>query len=337
MVPRGRIGAALAALCVVVTISGCGDDDDPHDTIDPAVLLDHVPSGARELRFADLAEVRSQLGLPEDADVAQFPSGEDPADDDQRQLAMTATALLTYLGLGVEGGLREAIDHGAITAVASNVTISARGIAVIATGQPFDEIAAALENEGYTRDGNVVRLRGYRGPPTSSRGSVEVYEPGERIKPAVPKPDFLRRFEYPVVADAGDGVIVFGYRRSSVDEAVRGSARPEDPARALAEEVEGVTRDAIDVGDPCVEALAVGQSFDPESAEVKIAIDGDASADRFRLPELPEPPLEYGEPEVEGEVLTAEITGGRERDLAGVQLALDIVATALDPDRIYEC
>jgi hypothetical protein len=98
-----------------------------------------------------------------------------------------------------------------------------------------------------------------------------------------------------------------------------------------------VARGAVAVGPGCVRALAVGESFDPESAEVEIAIDGEASADRFRLPELQNPQMEYAEPEANDGVLTAEITGGREPDVAGVQLAQDLSVSALDPDRIYEC
>ncbi|MGH2989097.1 MAG: hypothetical protein ACRDMA_04425 [Solirubrobacterales bacterium] len=334
---RGRVGAALAALCLGVALSGCGDDDGP-DPADPAMLLDHIPPGASELRFADLAAMRSQLGLPEDADVADFPRGEHPADDGQRRLAMTAGALLTYLGLGVKRGLRRAIDHGAITAAASNVTTGAPGISVIRTSQPFDEIAATLEHEGYTRAGNVVRSRKYRGAPKSSRGSIETYGSGARIKPALPDQDFLRRFNYPVVADAGDGVVVLGFERRTVENAVTGSAGSGDPVRALLEDVEGVARGSAMIVGNCVRALAVGESFDPHVTELRIDIDGEASADRFRLPELRERPhLEYGEPGVGGETLTAEIVGGRDPDLPGVVIARDLSVLALDPDRIYDC
>jgi hypothetical protein len=231
----GRVGAVLAAVCLGVAISGCGDDDHPADPGDLRVLLDHIPPGASVLRFADLAAMRSQLGLAEDANVAELPKGESPADDAQRRLAMTAGALLPYVGLGVERGLREAIDHGEITASASNVTTSAPGISVIRTSQPFDEIAAALGHRGYRRDGDVVRSRKYRGAPKSSRGSIEVGGAGERVKTAQPTQDLLRRFNYTLVADAGDGVVVLGYRRPNVERALTGSSDPDNPVRAALE------------------------------------------------------------------------------------------------------
>jgi hypothetical protein len=88
----------------------------------------------------------------------------------------------------------------------------------------------------------------------------------------------------------------------------------------------------------CVQGLAVGESFDPERADLRIEIDGEASADRFRLPALREKPrLEYAEPEVEGDELTVEITGGRDPGFVAVQLPFDLLTLAGTPSRIYDC
>jgi hypothetical protein len=313
---RGRVGAAIAALCVTFAISGCGDDENGGDRPDRAELLDHVPSvegGA--LAYADFATAKEQLGLPEDADVADFTTGDDPANVGRERLADTAAWLLHYLTNPQPTPLRKAIDHGAIGAAANNVDDGGSGVSVIRTSQSFDDIARALGRSGYERDGDVLESKS---PPGPSR-------------------------LYRVLADAGDGVIVLGFERRAVEDAVAGSAGSDNLARALLEGVDGVARGSIatvvdSTSLDCVRGLAVGESFDRETADLRIEIDGEASADRFRLPELRERPrLEYGEPEVEGGVLTVEIVGGRDPDVPGVELPLDLLTAALKPSRIYEC
>jgi hypothetical protein len=315
-VGRGvRLRAAIGALCVAVAISGCGDDENAGDRPDQAELLDHVPSvegGA--LAYADFAAAKEQLGLPEDADVADFTTGDDPANVARQRLGTTAAWLLHYLWNPQPTPLREAIDHAAIGAAASNVDQSGSGVSAIRTSQSFDDIARALERSGYERDDDVLESKS---PPGPSR-------------------------LYRVLADAGDGVIVLGFERPAVEDAVTGSAESDNLARALLEGVDGVARGSLatvvdSTSLDCVRGLAVGESFDRDTAELRIEIDGEASADRFRLPELREPRLEYGEPEVEGGLLTAEITRGLDPDDTAFQLPLDLLTAALDPSRVYDC
>ncbi|MGH2961474.1 MAG: hypothetical protein ACRDL3_04670 [Solirubrobacterales bacterium] len=299
---------AIVALCVAGAISGCGDDGGGSDAV-PAELVDHFPGGQIYLMFADFAAMKQQLGLPEDADIARFPPREDSANTGQQQLAATAARILSYyLELPKGKALRAAIDHGAIVAGASNGVVGRPGLAVIRTDQSFDDIAEGLPAKGYERDGDLLESK------SSAQGV------------------------YGVLADGGDGVIVLGFRRRTVEDALSGTAGSDDPVRALLEDVEGVARGSVKIVGNCVRALAVGESFDPDTTELRVGIDGEASADRFRLPELRERPhLEYGEPEVDGGTLIVEITGGRDPDIQGVVIARDLSVLALDPDRIYEC
>jgi hypothetical protein len=114
---RGRVGAAIAALCVAFAISGCGDDEGENERSDLAELLDRVPEGQPQLMFADFAGAKEQLGLPGDADVADFPAGDEAGNVGRRRLATTASLILPYLSIPPRlSPLRKAIDDRAIAA-----------------------------------------------------------------------------------------------------------------------------------------------------------------------------------------------------------------------------
>jgi hypothetical protein len=301
----GGIGVAIGMLAVALALSACGDDDgeDGVSVRDPGALIDRVPGKPSGLVFVDIAAVRDKLGAPDDAPVSQLGNG-----DDAIRVSQSAGRAMPWLSAPRRTPLHDAIETGAVDAAAANTVFGPPGISVIETSQPFEQIAAALEDQGYKRDGDLL------------------------------KTDLGQQFSYPVVADGGDGVIVLGFKRSTVEDAVAGSAGSDDPARPLLGQVEGVARGGRPVEVNCLRALAVGESFDPDTAELGIQVDGEASADRFRLPDADlKTPLEYGEPEVDGGVLTAEITAGREPDVAGVQIPFDLLVEALDPSRIYEC
>jgi len=70
-----------------------------------------------------------------------------------------------------------------------------------------------IVTEGYRRDGDVL-------------GSDSSFVKGS----------------YRVIADAGEGVIVLGFRPAAVAQAIEDAPGTDNPARPLIEEVEGVTR-----------------------------------------------------------------------------------------------
>ena len=309
----GRGGAAIVALAVALALPACGDDEGSAGPSDEAVaLLDHVPrSGEPELAFADFDAAREQLGLPDDADLAEFPAGADE-EDPQARLATTAGLLIRYLSLPPQQQtpLPQAIDHGAVRAAASNVVTGGPGITVLSTSQSFDDIAAALEDRGYQRDGGTLE---------DDSASI--------------------RFAYPLVADAGDGVIVLGYARGPVEDAVAGTSGS-DHARALLERVEGVVRDAVTFDSKCVHGLAVGESYDPEAGEVRIEVEGEAEAERFRLADSQTiPQLEYGDPQADGNALTvgAQLDPNPEFDVLLGEGPITLLRSDLAPTDIYAC
>jgi hypothetical protein len=257
---------ASGALALALAVSACGDDDGDEGVgvSDPAPLVDRIPTGVSELNFVDLRAVWDELGLPEDAE-ASLGLG-----DDETRLNVAAGNVLQFLSLPRRTPLHDAIDLGRVDAAASNLIIGLPGIAVLQTSQPFDEIAAALEEQGYERDGGVMSTELGDGAGSTT---------------------------YNVVADDGDGLIVLGFDRDTVEASVDGKPGLENPARPLIEQVEGVSRAAIASTDSgCVRGLAIGESADGDTGEIRIEVEGEASAGRFRLPERRVlPMLEYGE------------------------------------------
>jgi hypothetical protein len=172
----------------------------------------------------------------------------------------------------------------------------------------FDDVAAALVTDGYERHGDVLE---------SDSSFVEG--------------------SYGVIADAGDGVLVLGYNRQAVAEAIEDAPSNDNPARPLIERVEGVVRSSArptDLG--CIEGIAAGESADLRRGEIRIEVEGEAAPGRLNLPDaLALPEFEFGKPEVKGNVVTAEVAvdpqSGR---LSG---PIDLLATELAPSEIYAC
>ena len=305
-----RIVAIAGALTLAVALPACGDDgggeegaDAVAPTPDVTALLDYVPADPSGIRLVDLGAAREELGLPADADASE-PGGSDA----QSHLAAAASAVIPYLSLPRPRPVQDAIDHGAIAAAAGNLVQGPPGITVLATSQPLDDVAAALVTEGYQREGDVLE-----GDSSFVEGS------------------------YSVIADAGENVLVLGYARGTVQQAISGSPGTDNPARALVEDVKGVARGAVvpaDLG--CINGIAVGESADLESGEIRIQVSGEASAKRFQLPDtLTLPEFEFEKPGVDGEALTATVGVDPQSGLLNGPISL--LDTDLSPDEIYAC
>ena len=305
-----RIVAIAGSVALAVALPACGDDDGDErsaeaaaSTPDATALLDYLPADPSEIALADLAAAREELGLPADADASEIEGS-----DAQADLGAAAGSVIAYLSLPRPRPIQDAIDHGAITATAGNLTRGGRGITAIATPQPLDHIAQLLVTEGYERRGDVLE---------SDSSFVEG--------------------SYSVVADAGEGVIVLGFKRGTVERAIEDPPGAENPARPLIDAVPGVTRRALVTDDlDCIEGIGIGQAATLESGEIRIELAQDASVDRFRLPDaLTLPEFEFGKPDVDGGTLAADVEVDPQSGLLNGPISL--LGSDLATSEIYSC
>lgn len=165
------------------------------------------------------------------------------------------------------------VDMGAVRAAAQGFSASQGAevplINVIETDQPFDEIAAGLEEGSYTRDGSLLDDR-----------------LGDKV-----------------VGDAGDGVAVFGPDRESVESATADEGEPPP----LAEDVRAITQPSRMAVTPqasdCLSEMAIGLDAEPPAGEVKLTAAETADDQSLFEPSLL-PAIESGEPSADGSELT---------------------------------
>jgi len=255
---------AIAAIAVLA-VSGClGSDDDGDDrrATPDRELLARVSAAIRDsdqgddVIYVDLTAAREDAGLPDDADVHALRSDEPGG---APLLASIAGWALPYASRPKPTPLSESIDGGRVEAAAGFPLIGDYSVAALRTSQPFDQIASALRRRGYEADSDGVVL-------VSGRGFARVV--------------------YPVVANAGGGVVVLA---GSVDVARRALAgRAADLTRAseLIAEVSGVGRAANANPGDCVLARAAGEGISPHEGEYMVVVKGTAEAGKLRLKDI---------------------------------------------------
>jgi hypothetical protein len=294
--------AAVAALALL--LGGCGGDDDGAGSTAAAKLMDRLPAEQEHpgVTLVDLDRAREALDLPSDADPRE-PSGRGPS-----ALLTTAGAAIPYLASPYESPLAEAIDAGRIQAAASTaIDFGPRAVSVIATDQPFDEIASALEASGWQRDGDVLTLS--EGGASARVGASAV---------------------------AGrDGVVVLGYDPGLVGSAAGGDVDPGsglDRELATESDAPAVATFALDGG--CLTGLAVASELDG-NAELTIVTD-DPDPERLTIDEADSGILgryEFEAPEVDGDRLRVRFKAPTEPYAD----PLAIVGGETTADQIYDC
>jgi hypothetical protein len=297
---------SVIAVTLLAGVAGCGGDssDAPIDE-----LTRYLPAGdAGYVAYADVAAVREELGLPADADALDYgillDRQTDPAAPEARLLD-TARLALPSLGFSINplepDPVTEAFDGGAIAAAATGATKEA--LMAIRTSQPFDELADALADEGYERDGDVLSA------------------PGAPIGEVV---------------DAGDGIFVLGEHDASAADAVADPPGGPEAALALVEPADEPVLQAVGglpADDDCVTGYGGWHEASAETGDFRIAVDGPADAGRVDLQGLAElTDTELGEPSADGDVAEVPFTGGGE---GGASPLRDLQASlGLD---LYDC
>ena len=229
-------------------------------------------TGLDLLAYTDLAAARRQLGLPEDAGF--------PEPGKRRLLFALASRPLfsfrTLFGRNPDlGALGEVLEAEYIEAAAStNEAFSGPGadqvyrddVIVVATRQPFEEIASKLRSDGgyeEVRDGLLVG----GGRPNGRVASAE---------------DDLRRLPFQAVGDAQGGVVVLAGLLPAARAAQAGAGTKLTPAAKLLAQLPGVAGVARGrFGAPCVSAIGLGEDAAPHAGELVVIVDGTAQADRF--------------------------------------------------------
>jgi hypothetical protein len=156
LVDRARAPLTLGAVALAAVVAGCGGGDGGSD------LAQYLPADTPLLTQVDLGQAREQLELPDDADALDFEAAlEGEFDPDSPEGTLLTAALIGMppltgaLQTFEDDPVSAAFDGTAISAAAT--TLSEGGsVTAIRTGQSFDDLASALEPEGYERDGDAL-------------------------------------------------------------------------------------------------------------------------------------------------------------------------------------
>ena len=279
--PTAAVAAALAA----AVLAGCGAGEEdavlPPDPPDIEALVDYFPDDAYQMHAVDLVALRAELGLRGTADPTVYPEPVKKMTRAEMLFSGGALRALPYARQAQaeffdpgRAPLSMAIDHSLVKGAASAET-PAGTITVIATDQPFEEVAGALAGQDWTEDGDVLE------------------SPDEE--------DTIR-----FAAPAGDGEIVLSSDRALLDSAV-GEETDGSPAGAMMGGASGSVRFAF--ADPegrgCVTAVAGGA--DARTGRGTVLVDGgddpDPATFEAATSDAGERNVEFGEPEALGNLL----------------------------------
>jgi len=237
---------------------GGGEEEAVNAAASEIELARYLPKDAELVETVNVAEVRQELDLPEDANAAPTDDGFLRRGDSAmvrlfglttRSFPMVSDAYVTNFS----GDGASPLDGTLIRAAAS----ANDSLSIVSTSESFDDVAAKLEATGYTLE-------------------RALYVAGSKV------PDGVS----PVVADAGNGRVIFARSKREATEVldrIDGEAKPGAAARAV-EAANGSVRIALTPpgGSSCVEALAAAQSADGDGGVLAFGISGSKpDADRF--------------------------------------------------------
>jgi hypothetical protein len=304
-----RVTAILAV--VALTGAGCGSDSDSGESSASTDLAASLPGDPTAVYYLDLEATRQELGVAADTDPVSEEALTGDADDEQAaELYLTAGIVLPHVTESFSERFEldatgEAIDHSQVSAAASGEGGDGGRAVVLATDQPFDEIAQSLEAAGFEADGDV--LSGANADP----------------EPA-----------FPYVAETGDGTVVLATELAAAEEAAAGETSASDAA-ALAGKLDQPQRQALAAEQDCVRGFAVGGDAVGGELEIVIRVDGEPDADRVanEAALISGGTIVLGEAEVDGDLVRVTATAPEGGDEPTGEFAGGGVFT----DDVYEC
>lgn len=250
--PRRSAVSAIAIALALAALAGCGSGSEP-DARDLAGRLPVDRSGT--VAYADLAEVRERGGQPEDVEPL--------------------ASLLAQPG---------ALDLGQVEVVASNGFLGPRAVTVVRTDQPFEGVAAQLEQAGVVAAGEEGLIA-----MGSDRQSVEAALAADGAGGSGAEED-ARATLFEELGEAPVGS-VYAASASAPPQCLRGIAigyEVSEGAGELLLAVEGADPDLFVLDDAAgVKGFSVAASFEFGEAQ--------ADGDLLRVP-FTYPPAEPGGP-----------------------------------------
>ena len=262
--------------------------------------------GMPQAAAVDVDAAREAAGVASDADPLELENT-----PENNLFSFSAFFALRDVSTPVENPVRSAVDHGQISAYAAHPYVSDDAVTLVATSQPFDEIASSLEDAGFERDGDVLTIDG---------------DPEELTYTA---------------AARGDGFLALGYSADAVRAVAEGDAEPSTTGELeeLAE-LDAPVRLAVVPDEPeCVTAITATDEA-TDSAELGFEIADGADLERFGpLDQASAASIgfELGEPELEGDTITVPLV----KDPGGSGLvnspAALVGSLLLEPAQIYDC
>ena len=256
------VGLVAGALALSPGLAGCGEDT-PSGGHDPVDLTRRLAPDAGEYVVADLARLRADLGLPEDAD----PLGVQSAAEEFSGLGMRPLAGL--LAALPSRDVTAALDLGAARAAAYSSS-GRDGVTALATDADTGDVGSDLGDLGYEDMGGILEQKG---------------EPNLRL-------------EAGLIFASGDPALLRDLPKDPLDEL---------PAPLLGE----VDGDVILYRSPGVgRCTNVAASTDAEGdGELVIEVDGGAEIDNLELDQGGG--VRFGEPKVDGEIITVPVSSTR--------------------------
>lgn len=250
--------AVTLAVAAAVALGSCNENlAIENAATDPAELARYFPESTQLVQTTDVAEVRQELGLPDDADATPTQRSvlRDRESPQSKLFALTSRAfpiVSRAYALEFEASGSSPLDGTLIRAAAHDNG----DLMIVSTAEPFDQVADKLKRTGYSLDRGIYLA----GPDTP------------RVAP-------------PVVADGGSGRIVFtgseGLARSTLrrmEERAEGGTA----AEALQAVSGSVKRAITAIRSRCVEAIAAAQSATGRGAILAIEVAGEKpDTDRF--------------------------------------------------------
>jgi len=279
---------------VLFAVAGCGlfggSDTDDIKLLDRLTVLD-VPA----VVVVDVAAVRRGLGLGADYGKTDTTS---PA---ERRFIDLLGAAHPLLLTPFQSAAREAIDLGRVTAAAGNGGSGRQAVTILATDQPFEEVAKALEAGGYHRDGKVLRA-----------------------------PNNSRAMEAGAVA-GGKGVIVVGGDPAAVLAAAEGrNGGVKGTVRDVADSLKAPAVKVVAPNGACFKAMAAADDLKDRRGRIVVVANG-ATADKFAK-QLQTVGYTIDPPKVDGDRVTATLT--YEENAA---TPLQLVGGEVPSKDIYSC